>query len=104
MIVVVLLLLINLAYIGGYLILEPNAATNRNGGATVFGVLFIFSMFVTIGFVPCYVGIRLLLEHNDSNTDLLFGTTLSPGAIVRGKYFMRHGDDTPLDERFACPL
>jgi len=86
MIVVVLLLLINIVCIGGYLILEPNAATSSNGGASVYGVLFSVLMFVTIGFVPCYTGIRLLLEHNDLNTDLLFGTTLSPSAIVRGKY------------------
>ena len=37
--------------------------------------------------MPLYAGIRLSLERNDSNLDLLYITTIRPGAIVRGKYF-----------------
>ena len=40
-----------------------------------------------VGFVPAYAAIRLSFERNDANTDLLFVTTITPGKIVRGKYF-----------------
>ena len=40
-----------------------------------------------MAFVPLYAGVRLSLERNDANIDLLFVTTITPGAIVRGKYF-----------------
>ncbi len=43
-------------------------------------------MITCIGFVPLYCGVRLSLERNDANIDLLFVTTITPGAIVRGKY------------------
>ena len=39
-----------------------------------------------LGFVPLYAGVRLSLERNDANIDLLFVTTITPGAIIRGKY------------------
>ena len=37
--------------------------------------------------MPFYAGLRLSLERNDANIDLLFITTIRPAGIIRGKYF-----------------
>ncbi len=81
-----LFLLLNLGIVGGYLILSPDAATSINGGKNIFMALESILFFTCIGFVPLYAGIRLSLERNDTNIDLFFVTTITPGAIVRGKY------------------
>ena len=84
--VLMLFLLINLAVVGGYLMLSPDADTSINGGQEVFMFLLSILLFTCIGFVPAYAGVRLSLERNDANIDLFFVTTITPGAIVRGKY------------------
>ena len=38
-------------------------------------------------FVPLYAAVRLTMERNDSNIDLLFITTIAPAAIIRGKFW-----------------
>jgi hypothetical protein len=40
-----------------------------------------------LGFVPLYACIRLSFERSKENVDLYFSTLLTPGAVVRGKYF-----------------
>ena len=51
-----------------------------------------FEMFVTILaaasilFIPLYTGIRVALERQESNPDLLYVSTLTPGQIIRGKF------------------
>lgn len=84
--VLMLFLLINLAIIGGYLMLAADAATSTTGGRRIFAILLAFLMITCIAFVPAYTGLRLSLERNNADIDLLFITTISPGAIVRGKY------------------
>ncbi|MGM0489621.1 MAG: ABC transporter permease [Planctomycetota bacterium] len=84
--VLMLFLLINLAIIGGYLMLSVDAATSTTGGRKIFAVLLTFLMITCIAFVPAYTGLRLSLERNNADIDLLFITTITPGAIVRGKY------------------
>ncbi len=81
-----LFLLLNLGIVGGYLMLSPDAATSIDGGKNIFIALESILFFTCIGFVPLYAGIRLSLERNDTNIDLFFVTTITPGAIVRGKY------------------
>ena len=81
-----LFLLVNLGVMGGYLLISPEAATSTTGGQDGFSVLVGVLLFTCIGFVPLYAGVRLSLERNDANIDLLFVTTITPGAIVRGKY------------------
>jgi hypothetical protein len=84
--VLVLSLLINLSIMGGYLLLTPNVDTSLDGGQTVFMFLLSLLQITCLGFVPLYAGIRLSLERNDTNIDLFFVTTITPGAIIRGKY------------------
>jgi len=51
-----------------------------------------FEMFVSILaaasilFIPLYIGIRLAAERQESNPDLLYVSTLTPGQIIRGKF------------------
>jgi len=84
--VLLLFLLINLAVLGGYLALSPQAATSADGGRNVFAFLVSVLFITCLGFVPLYTGARLSLERNDVNSDLLFITTITPGAMIRGKY------------------
>ena len=84
--VFMLFLLLNLAVIGGYLMLSPDAATSTTGGRDIFSGLNAILFFTCIGFIPLYSGARLSIERNDANIDLFFITTITPGAIIRGKY------------------
>ena len=85
--VLMLFLLVNLSVMGGYLMLSPNVEASIDGGRNIFLFLLSILLITCIGFVPAYSGIRLSLERNDANIDLFFVTTITPGAIVRGKYF-----------------
>ncbi len=85
--VLMLFLLVDLTILGGNLLLSPEAATDAESGQGVFAALFGVLLFTCMGFVPLYAGSRLSLERNDTNIDLFFVTTITPGAIVRGKYF-----------------
>jgi hypothetical protein len=38
-------------------------------------------------FIPLYLGVRVAAERQDNNPDLLYISTLSPGRIIRGKFF-----------------
>ena len=84
--ILAIFLLVNLAVIGGYLLMSPDAATSKTAGREVFvglaGVLF----FTCLSFVPLYTAVRLSLERNDAGMDLLYVTTIRPGAVIRGKY------------------
>ena len=84
--VLILFLLVNLAVMGGYLLLSVDAPTSIDGGRTVFMILHGILLATCVFFVPLYTGARLSLERNDANIDLLFISTITPAAIVRGKY------------------
>ncbi len=84
--VLMLFLLLNLAIIGGHLLLSPDVHTDVEGGQDVFMYLLSILLFTCLAFVPAYTGIRLTLERHSTDIDLLFVTAITPGAIVRGKY------------------
>lgn len=56
-------------------------------GAEVFQILITALSGACLLFIPAYTGTRLALERQDTNLDLLYVSTLSPGRIVRGKLF-----------------
>lgn len=64
---------------------DPNA--NRGFGGEAFLVLSGILSAASLLFVPAYTGIRIALERQDGNLDLLYTTTLSPGRIIRGKLY-----------------
>jgi len=84
--VLMLFLLVNLCVVGGYLLLNEEAATSVDGGRGVFVGLYSCLMFVCVGFVPLYTGVRLSLERLDATADLMYVTTITPCAIIRGKF------------------
>jgi ABC-type transport system involved in multi-copper enzyme maturation permease subunit len=55
-------------------------------GAQIFQVFTAILTGASLLFIPLYVGVRLAAERQDSNLDLLYITTLSPGQIIRGKF------------------
>ena len=62
-----------------------NPSTLLSTGRTMFHSLFAVLSAACIYFVPAYSGIRLAMERSNSNLDLLYVTTISPGRIIRGK-------------------
>ncbi len=86
-VVFMLFLLVNLAIVGGYLMLSPDAATSTTGGRDIF-IALVRHPADSPASVSCHstraCGSRS--KRNDANIDLFFITTITPGAIVRGKY------------------
>jgi hypothetical protein len=62
---------------------EESLSAGEDVTMWLLGILF----YVCMLFVPLYTGLRLVFERRGTQADLLFITTLSPGAIVRGKMF-----------------
>jgi hypothetical protein len=55
-------------------------------GAEIFQVFIVILTAASLFFIPLYVGVRLAAERQESNLDLLYITTLTPGRIIRGKF------------------
>jgi len=60
---------------------------NQRLGAHVFQAFTVILTFASMMFIPIYVGTRLAAERMESNLDLLYVTSLTPGRIIRGKFF-----------------
>ena len=60
---------------------DMSLAAGEDITMTIVGILF----FVCMLFVPIYTGLRLVFERRGVQADLMFITTLSPGAVIRGK-------------------
>jgi hypothetical protein len=84
--VLMLFLLVDLAVMGCYLLLSPDVHTSAEGGRDVFMFLLSILLITCMAFVPLYAGVRISLERNDANIDLFFVSTITPAAIIRGKY------------------
>lgn len=82
----ILLLVVQLAALGIYIISNGDFADRFDAGRTAFMFLLGILLAVCLIFVPAYTAIRLALER-DTNVDLLFVTTIKPSAIVWGKMF-----------------
>lgn len=54
-------------------------------GPQTFAVLFGVIVFACMLFVPFYAGMRMAAERADTNTDLMYITTIAPSTIVLGK-------------------
>ncbi|MBM4086706.1 MAG: hypothetical protein FJ272_18120, partial [Planctomycetes bacterium] len=96
--VVLVFLVAELSIIGLYVTnpflagpLTPYVGGRTQGLAAAAGPLFrsllmVLSLVCGVA-IPGYVGIRLGRERSEANLDLLFATTLKPGAIIRGKLY-----------------
>jgi hypothetical protein len=59
---------------------------NQRLGATMFQIFVAILAVSSLLFIPVYVGTRLAAERQESNMDLLYVSTLTPGQIIRGKF------------------
>jgi hypothetical protein len=88
-VVLLLFLGVQLVFLGFYLFLTDvdagGAALEAGHGRTVFMVLQSILVVTCLLFLPLYAGVRLGAERSDTNTDLLFITTLRPRSIISGK-------------------
>ncbi len=84
--IIAIYMLVMLSAVGIFIFdLTVSNSADWGSGRQLFNILLPILNFSCILFVPFYTGIRLAIEHSDTNLDLLFTTTLSPGEIIRGK-------------------
>jgi hypothetical protein len=55
-------------------------------GASMFSAFLMMLAAASVCFVPLHVGIRMGMERQQGNPDLLYASTLTPGSIIRGKF------------------
>jgi hypothetical protein len=60
---------------------------NQRLGAEIFSMFSIILTAASLLFIPLYIGVRVASERQESNLDLLYISTLTPGRIIRGKFF-----------------
>lgn len=83
---VLLLMLIFFGFSVAFLLNGEFSSRSHNYmGPELFGVVSSVLVFITFVFIPLYIGVRGMLERASINGDLLYITTMSPGAIMRGK-------------------
>lgn len=86
-VLLLLFLLVSTLILGGYVLSRGDIDSSPNAGSDIFHTLLIVLTITCCGVIPLYTSVRLGMERNDSNVDLLFITTITPGAIVRGKFW-----------------
>jgi len=64
-----------------------NVDANMGLGGSMFSTFVAILAGASIFFIPLYVGVRLAVERQENNPDLLYVTTLSPARIIRGKFY-----------------
>ncbi|HEX4129817.1 MAG TPA: hypothetical protein VHZ24_07225 [Pirellulales bacterium] len=84
--ILLLFLLANVLTVCLYVLVNPDNIKSERAGQVLFSILFVVLVLTSMIFVPLYAAVRLTMERNDSNIDLLFITTIAPAAIVRGKF------------------
>ena len=62
-------------------------AVNEQLGGDLFRAFLVVLAGAGILFIPLYLGLRVAAERQDNNPDLLYISTLSPGRIIRGKFY-----------------
>ena len=64
---------------------DPDIATDAAGGQEITMALYVGLMVSCLLFVPLYTGNRMASERSGDNVDLMYITTLSGAAVIRGK-------------------
>ncbi len=67
-------------------LIDKAATSNFELGRETFSVLMMFVLLAGTLAVPVYSGYRFATERSDLDSDLLFITTITPQAIIRGKF------------------
>ena len=85
--ILMLMLIVQFAVVGIYVMFRPAEAVSFSEGRQINSILYGILLFSCILFVPLYAGVRLAWERTETQMDLMYTTTISPGSIVRGKLF-----------------
>jgi hypothetical protein len=64
-----------------------DVSTNQRLGAEIFSTFAVILTGASVLFIPLYIGVRMAVERQESNLDLLYISTLTPQRIIRGKFF-----------------
>lgn len=71
----------------GFLVTQSfSVDVNMQLGGSMFATFLVILAVASVFFIPLYVGIRVAVERQENNPDLLYVTALSPGCIIRGKF------------------
>jgi hypothetical protein len=81
-----LLVVTGVVVISGAYNLKNDPSALFGSGRGLFHALFAVLSLICMLFMPAYTGLRLAAERGESGLDLQFVTTLTPGAILRGKF------------------
>ena len=84
--VLILFLTISVATMWMKIMSVDPEAIDADTGRSAFFILWGLLMFTGLVFIPGYTGFRFMNECTEENADLMFITTLKPGAIIRGKF------------------
>jgi hypothetical protein len=85
-----LLLFLTVLFITSLIFLVSQSLYSNPGqelGGEIFQTFVAILTFASVIFIPLYLGVRVAMERLDSNPDLLYISTLTPGRIIRGKFF-----------------
>ena len=85
----VLLLFLTVLFIASLIFLVSQSldeGVDERLGGTLFGIFVTILAVASILFIPLYTGFRVAVERQESNPDLLYVSTLTPGQIIRGKF------------------
>ncbi len=84
--VLVLFLLVSVSAMWLRIMSIDPKSVDTDAGREAFFQLWGVLLFTCLLFIPGYTGLRMMNECADENVDLMFITTLKPGAIIRGKF------------------
>lgn len=85
----VLLLFLTVLFIASIVFLVSQSmeeTVDEQLGGSMFEMFDALLAGASILFIPLYTGLRVALERQESNPDLLYVSTLTPGQIIRGKF------------------
>jgi hypothetical protein len=85
-----LLLFLTVLFITSLVFLVSQSFDNNPGqelGRYIFQGFLAILTFASVIFIPLYLGVRVAMERVDSDPGLLYISTLTPGRIIRGKFF-----------------
>jgi len=83
--ILLVFLALQLVVVWLYVLFNPDLASELSGGQDVASILFCILTGSCMLFVPIYSAVRLAWERSAVQMDLMFTTTVSPGAVIRGK-------------------
>lgn len=83
--IILLFLLISVSAIGLAAMNADESMSGLSSGQPAFIFFMLMLMSTCLVLIPVYVGVRMSMERRPDEVDLMYATTLKPGAFIRGK-------------------